>query len=175
MAFRERLWPTPGVWIGMGLFGAAFGIIPAPVNHTAGWVTAGVGLVVLLTLAAINPPTINVGDGTLQAGRARLPLRVVSGVDVLDVEAMRLARGRQLDARAFLCLRGWVHTGVRVHLADPEDPAPYWLLSSRRPEELARAVRAGMPGTVTGPAPGPGRPGSGTGSEQAANDHAGES
>jgi len=29
---------------------------------------------------------------------------------------------------------------VRVPITDPADPAPYWLLSSRRPRELAAAI-----------------------------------
>jgi hypothetical protein len=29
---------------------------------------------------------------------------------------------------------------VRVEITDPADPAPYWLVSSRRPVELAEAL-----------------------------------
>jgi hypothetical protein len=29
---------------------------------------------------------------------------------------------------------------VRVDLEDPLDPTPYWLLSTRRPQELAAAL-----------------------------------
>jgi len=49
--------------------------------------------------------------------------------------------GPELDARAYLCLRGWIAAGVRVPVLDPRDPAPYWLVSSRRPAELAEALR----------------------------------
>jgi hypothetical protein len=31
---------------------------------------------------------------------------------------------------------------VRVTVRDARDPAPYWLVSSRRPEQLAAAVTA---------------------------------
>ena len=33
---------------------------------------------------------------------------------------------------------------VRVPVEDPADPAPYWLVSSRRPDQLAAALRAGL-------------------------------
>ena len=49
-------------------------------------------------------------------------------------------RGTGLDARAFLVIRGWVQPVVRVPITDPDDPAPYWLLSSRRPKELAAVI-----------------------------------
>jgi hypothetical protein len=156
MAYRERLWPSAGTWLMVGGFGLALGIIPAPVSATAGWITAALGLVVCLTLLAINPPVITVTDGTLAAGRAHVPVHLVADVEVLDADGMRRARGPMLDARAYLCLRAWVHTGARVVLADPDDPTPYWLLASRRPQELALAVRAAA-------------------SERAANDHASES
>jgi hypothetical protein len=37
-------------------------------------------------------------------------------------------------------LRPWVDGVVRVALTDPADPAPYWLVSTRRPEVLAAAL-----------------------------------
>jgi hypothetical protein len=57
-----------------------------------------------------------------------------------DADQMRTALGPALDARAFVCLRAWARTGVRVDLQDPLDPTPYWLLSTRRPQELADAL-----------------------------------
>jgi hypothetical protein len=29
---------------------------------------------------------------------------------------------------------------VRVEVVDPQDPTPYWLVSTRRPDDLARAL-----------------------------------
>jgi hypothetical protein len=59
----------------------------------------------------------------------------------LDAESMRAARGRSLDARAYLCIRGWLPQGVKVTLRDPADPTPYWLISSRRPDDFVSALR----------------------------------
>lgn len=56
---------------------------------------------------------------------------------------MRLAAGRDANARAYLLLRPYIATGVRITIDDPTDPAPYWLLSSRRATELAAALSAG--------------------------------
>jgi hypothetical protein len=89
--------------------------------------------------------TVAVEDGTFTAGRARIPVHLLGDPEVLDPDAMRHARGPGLDARAYLCLRGWIAAGVRVPVLDPRDPAPYWLVSSRRPAELAEAVRRARP------------------------------
>src|SRR5690606_41628631 len=59
----------------------------------------------------------------------------------LDVDGLRAAMGPEADARAFVCHRPWVRQGVRVAVVDPRDPAPYWLVASRRPAELAAALR----------------------------------
>ena len=50
-------------------------------------------------------------------------------------------RGPRLDARAYLVIRGWVRDVVRVPIEDPQDPTPYWLLSSRRPNDIVAAIR----------------------------------
>jgi len=39
-------------------------------------------------------------------------------------------------------IRGYVQTGVKIEVSDPDDPTPYLLLSSRKPEELAVALDA---------------------------------
>jgi hypothetical protein len=38
--------------------------------------------------------------------------------------------------------RPWIKGAVQVHLDDPSDPTPYWVVSSRRPATLASALLA---------------------------------
>jgi hypothetical protein len=142
LVYSERLWPTPGIWAATIGFGAAFGLIPAPVSTQAAVTVAVLGIVVLITLLVITTPTLTVTADTFVAGRAKVPVALVAGVEELDPGQMRQARGVRLDARAYLCIRGWLPAGAKVVLNDPEDPTPYWLVSSRRPEALVRAVRA---------------------------------
>ena len=51
--------------------------------------------------------------------------------------------GRDADARAYLLLRPYLKRAVRVEITDPADPTPYWLVSTRHPDELAARSRAG--------------------------------
>jgi hypothetical protein len=37
-------------------------------------------------------------------------------------------------------IRGWVSPVVTVEVLDAEDPTPYWLISTRKPEVLAAAI-----------------------------------
>ena len=58
----------------------------------------------------------------------------------LDADGVRRQAGVDADARAFLLLRPYLKRGVRIDITDPADPAPYWLVGSRRPEELVEAL-----------------------------------
>jgi len=61
---------------------------------------------------------------------------------VLDPAQKRAALGAQADPLAFVVLRPWIRGAVLVVLDDPADPTPYWVVSTRHPERLVRALRA---------------------------------
>jgi len=140
--YSERLWPSPGIWVVSVGFGALLGLIPAPIDADLALWTSIVGVVVIITAMLVSTPVISLDDEWFQAGRARIRREFLAGVEALDTEDMRAARGRRLDARAYLCIRGWLPRGVKVLLRDPADPTPYWLVSSRRPDALAAALRS---------------------------------
>jgi len=85
---------------------------------------------------------VRVGEGTFQAGRAQIDVVHLGGVAALDAEQSRRLAGVDADARAYLLLRPYLKRAVKVELTDPADPAPYWLISTRHPEALARALHA---------------------------------
>lgn len=65
---------------------------------------------------------------------------------MLDGEEARAWRLHKADPRAFMLLRSYVPTALRVEITDPDDPTPYVYLSTRAPKRLAAAldaVRAG--------------------------------
>ncbi|MDC7121806.1 DUF3093 domain-containing protein [Cellulomonas fimi] len=138
--WSERLWPGPWGWTMLVAFTLMLGVVLLPVDAGLAVVVGLVALVAGLTAAVLLTPTVSVQGGVLRAGRAHIPVALLGEVTVLDAEALRDELGPRLDARAHVCLRGWVRSGVRVELADPDDPTPYWLVSSRRPDGLARAL-----------------------------------
>jgi hypothetical protein len=85
---------------------------------------------------------IRVVADSLVAGDARIPLTALGSVEVLDAEEARAWRSWKADARAFMLLRGYITTAVRVEVTDPDDPTPYLYLSTRRPQELVDALSA---------------------------------
>jgi len=140
-AYRERLWAPFGWWAVPTVLVSTAGVaVGYPLGLAAGAATFALleGLTIWLLLSAAA--VIRVADGILLAGRAHLPLTVVSDVRALDAGAAARLRGVDADARAYLLLRPWVQAAVRVDLDDPADPTPYWYLSTRRPDELAAAL-----------------------------------
>jgi len=138
--FSERLWPAPWLFIATALVIPASFLVFLPISVPAGITTAIVlylGCVVLLVIAS---PRIEVTEGELIAGRARLPRSVIGAATAFLGEDATLQRGRKLDARAWLLIRGWVSPVVRIELDDANDPTPYWLVSTRRPQELVAAL-----------------------------------
>ena len=142
-AYREKL-SAPISWYLIAVaFGLCFGIIFLVVSP---WLAlaalVGVAAVSCAVVATYGGPRIEVRPDGLTAGKANLPVGALGRAGALDAEAARALQTHQADARAFMLLRSYVRTAVRVENIDPADPTPYLYLSSRKPEELAAAVNA---------------------------------
>lgn len=109
---------------------------------------AGLLLVVMVGFFAwIGSARVVVEHGVLHAGRARIEAHLVGPAEPLDAEGTRRVHGVEADARAFLVTRPYLKRSVRIPVHDPADPTPYWLVSTRHPQQLAEALaRAGGPG-----------------------------
>lgn len=112
--------------------------VPPGVAFAAGGAVAAVALAVLLTYGAAE---VRVADGELLAGRARVPVRWLDRPTPLGADETRRLAGVDADARAYLLLRPYVGTAVRVDVTDPRDPTPYWLVATRHPHRLAEAIQ----------------------------------
>ena len=89
---------------------------------------------------------VSVRDGVFHAGRAQIAVPLLGEVTALDAQARHRLAGVDADARAYLLLRPYLRRAVRVDIADPADPAPYWLVSTRRPAQLVAALSAARDG-----------------------------
>lgn len=86
----------------------------------------------------------SVASGELRIRGAHIPLRDISGVVALDPATVRRVVGREGDPAAFVQIRPWIGSGVQLWVDDPDDPTPYWLISSRHPREVVDLVRANI-------------------------------
>ena len=139
--YRERLWPSPWIYIVLALVIPASVLVFMPINGLVGIITGialYAGLAGLLTATA---PLLQVNEHQLVAGRASLPLGLVGVATGFEGAEATLERGQRLDARAWLLIRGWVGPVIRIEVADPTDPTPYWLVSTRHPDAIISAIR----------------------------------
>ncbi len=137
--YAERLFLPVSWWLLGALFvvsvGWAFFVATPLVAAAVALVVSG--LLVGALMLKYGSAQVRVDARALRAGRAVLPLGNVGAVEALDADATRRLLGPDADARAFLLTRPYCRTAVRVDVLDPTDPTPYWVISSRRPADLA--------------------------------------
>lgn len=115
-------------------------IIFLPISEAIGAVASVLLTVAVEVVLVLSAPIVSVTDGVLHAGAARIPVELTGDTEAFRGPDATTARGTQLDARAFTMFRGWVDPVVRIRVTDPDDPVPYWLVSTRHPRRLLAAL-----------------------------------
>lgn len=140
--YRERLVPGIGTMLACLLIAPATLVVFLPISLSVG-IAAAIALTALVEVLLIAlAPVVGVADGRLVAGAAHIEVGLTGTPEGFRGADATAARGVGLDARAWTVLRGWVDPVVRVPITDPDDPAPYWLVSTRQPERLMSALEA---------------------------------
>ncbi len=133
----------PPIWLLAFIFfllGSVALSIWAAFDNPAGLITFVLSLVALPIINNALLLRIVVTSTELQVGRAHIEREYLGQAVALDVEAMRLTRGRDADPYAYLALRFWQPRGVKVEVKDKRDETPYWLISSKKAKGLVEAL-----------------------------------
>ncbi|MGJ9423370.1 DUF3093 domain-containing protein [Aeromicrobium sp. CF3.5] len=139
---RERLHAPLSWWAGTVAFAITWGWLFLVLLGPSAALIAGAIVFVAVGLLLLRYGSVAVvvdADG-LRAGRSHLDPAFLGEVEPLDPEQYRHRLGAGADVRAHLVTRPFLNRGVLVRIDDPDDPTPYWLVSSRRPRELATAL-----------------------------------
>lgn len=142
VAYSERLWPSIWVWVIVCGISAAGILILAPISMFAGYTAAVLLFLIQGVLLVLSTPRIEVTAQSLQVGRAHIERRFVGKVEGFRDDEATAQRGPQLHGLAYMCIRGWISPVVRIEITDDADRTPYWLTSTRRPEQLVAALAA---------------------------------
>jgi len=130
--YDERL-AVPWWWWPVGLAVAVLGAaeihggVGGPVRSVLPYIA--LPLLVVLGLLGLSRARVRVADGLLHVPGARVPVALLGAVEP----------GRR---DSYVALRPWLVLAVRADLDDPEDDTVFWLIGTRRPAELARALAA---------------------------------
>ncbi|RJO72920.1 DUF3093 domain-containing protein [Nocardia panacis] len=145
--YRERQWVPMWWWpAALGLIGLMSATIHLGQPGIRGWLPYAVGFPlaawVLLWMGRHRVEVVADATGVreLRVDRAHLPVTYVARAAVVPRTAKSAALGRQLDPAAYVQHRPWMGSMVLLVLDDPDDPTPYWLVSTRHPDRVLAAL-----------------------------------
>ncbi|KUN40056.1 DUF3093 domain-containing protein [Streptomyces longwoodensis] len=141
--YEERLTAPRSWWLISFLVGLAMALVLLPFGTLPllGGLVGGTAVAAVMA-SSYGSLRIRVVGDSLIAGEARIPVTALGATEVLDAEEARAWRTYKADTRAFLLLRSYIPTALKVEVTDPEDPTPYLYLSTRDPQRLAQALEA---------------------------------
>jgi len=139
--YRERLSPSLWVLVAAAVCGPMAALVVAPVDTTLALVLGALVAVALVVSLILASPIVEVKDGMLRAGRARIEVEYTGEPVTTTGEDARTARGPGLSPRSWHIIRGGIDPVVVIPITDEDDPAPSWVISSRTPDRLVSALR----------------------------------
>ena len=137
--FSERARPGALLLGGGILFTLSIAIAyAAMLGPLSGLLALAVATTLFAALVAMSSWRISASPQGLRVRSTTVPLTDITGAESLDINQARALAGPEADARALLALKSGL-PAVKVSLVGAY---PYWLISSRRPDELATTINA---------------------------------
>lgn len=128
ISFLPHAMVFPSIWL-----------VLAPINADLGLLLGIVLTLVSIAIRLVTSKQIRVTQTALEVGPASIPRVFLGDAEVVIESEQFSQKGPKLDSRAFVALKG-VRGLVKVTNTDQSDPTPYLLISTRRPEELKKAL-----------------------------------
>ena len=138
MIFKEVL--RPPIWVLAFNYFLLLSLVIAlwaAFDNTVAFTSFVAATIAIIYIAYAMRSTITFDGEELRIDRAHIESKYLGKVTILDSGAMRLLRTRDADPAAYLAIKFWAPTGIKIEVTDPRDPTPYWLITSKRGEEIA--------------------------------------
>lgn len=139
---RERLLPPWWMLLVLLLIAPAALLVFLPVNP---WIGAAVAAVLYAAIVAalwLGAPIVELRDGVLRAGRARISVAELGAAEgLVGADAKQALRAGWNPADHHV-VSPWISSLVQVPVTDDSDPTPSWVVSTRRPRALVAAIAA---------------------------------
>ena len=138
MIFKEVL--RPPIWVLAFIYFLLLSLVIAlwaAFDNTVAFTSFLAATIAIIYLAYAMRSTITFDGEELRIDRAHIESKYLGKVTILDSDAMRLLRTRDADPASYLAIKFWTPTGIKIEVIDPRDPTPYWLITSKRGEEIA--------------------------------------
>lgn len=114
----------------------------AAIGDTPALISFVVSTLMLALIAVKSAMIIEIDQEELRVGRAHIDVVFLKAAQALSSIEVGNLRTRDADPAAFLAIRFWSSTGVRVTLQDDRDATPYWLITSNNADALTSALHS---------------------------------
>lgn len=142
MIFKEVL--RPPIWVLAFIYFLLLSLVIAfwaAFDNRVALITFLLATMAIIYISISMRSTITFDGKELRIDLAHIEVKYLGQVENLTPPQMRLLRTRDADPAAFLAIKFWLSTGVKITILDPRDPTPYWLVTSKRGEELAALLK----------------------------------
>jgi hypothetical protein len=142
LKFKEVI--RPPFWLIAFIYFMLFSLVLAmwaALGNSAAINTFAIAIVLGLLAIYLGTSTIIVDQGELRIKKAHIPLKYLGDSEVIAKKDFSFARTRGADPAAYFATTFWISQGVKVEVIDERDPTPYWLISTKRGNELIAAIK----------------------------------
>jgi hypothetical protein len=140
--FKEVI--RPPLWLIAFIYFMLFSLVLAiwaAFDNAAAINAFAIAIVLGLVAIYLSTSTIIVAGGELRIKRAHIPLQYLGDIKTISKKEFGFERTRGADPAAYFATTFWISEGIKVVLTDDRDPTPYWLISTRKAEALAKALK----------------------------------
>jgi hypothetical protein len=142
IVYQERVRPNFGTFLATAALIPAITLVSEPFDFRIGLIIGSVLVLAIWWAMFFLSPVIRVREKSLSVGVVSIPRSLLGRVEVIAKDQIFQERGPKLEPAAFKVFQGTVKTAVKIEISDPSDPTPYWIISTRKPIQLASALES---------------------------------
>ena len=139
--YVERVLPNWATFSSFTLLLPAIMLVSEPFDIRIGIVVGSLVVLGIWLALFMTAPVIWVSELDVKAGAARIPRQLLGEIKEVSAQEIFAERGPNLNPLAYKVFQGTVKSAVKIFIKDENDPTPYWLVSTRRPAQLAQILR----------------------------------
>lgn len=142
LQFREKLLPPFWAWLFLIGISLMLSVSMSAIFGTNVAVVIFISISSLLFMVTyLFSPELKIDSQYFYAGKAKLPLNLISQIDSLNVLETTQLRGVKSDLKAFHAISPLISTSIKIEFDDPTDPHSYWLVSTRKGQRIKNILQ----------------------------------
>jgi len=139
--YRERLIPGLPFYLATAFVPMALYLVALAFSAEAALIALIVSEIAILFLSFVLSPVITLSKQDFRVGKAVIPVSELGEPFAIERSQAFQERGQKLNPAAYISFQIGVKGLVKIEVIDSNDPTPYWLFSTRKPEQLVAALK----------------------------------